>query len=120
MRTAEDVIVSPADTLRETERRLAAQYGAGKVPKLLDAEDLECEDTADVEHWVEVYTELLDFTRSLMETASSSRTSAASDRASEQASSDLRALAYRARVQELHLTYWSDRLQALRAASDRT
>ena len=103
--------------LRQSERLLAAQYGADGPPKLIDSEDLECEDPADVEHWVAVYTELVDFTRSLLETAPSPAESVGGPSTPEHASCDLRALMLLARVQELHLTYWTERRDRLRSES---
>lgn len=112
-----DLLVKSGATLRETERLLAVEYGAERLPKLLDAWDLECEDLADVEHWVKVYTELADFTRGLLETCSSSGPPAAGSPVSDQAPSDPRALMLQARLQELHLSYWVERLHRLRTES---
>lgn len=111
------VLVTSGATLRETERLLALEYGAEELPKLLDAEELECDDLADVEHWVKVYTELADFTRGLLETCSSSGAPVAGSPASDEAPSDPRALMLQARLQELHLRYWVERLDRLRTES---
>lgn len=105
-------------TLRQTEYVLALQYGAEGPPKRLAGEDLECDDRADVEHWVKVYTELVDFTRSLLDVASSPGASDAGNPASGRGPSDRRALKLQARVQELHLRYWTDRLNHLGQEAD--
>lgn len=96
------------DGLRKVERLLAVQYGAN--PPNLDGEDLECNDLADVEYWVQVYTDLVEFTRGLMETDSSGPSPAGGQRPSERT-----ALLLQAQVQDLHLSYWRDRLTRLRA-----
>lgn len=107
-----DVSVNSVEMLRQAERLLAAQYGAEDPPKPIDAEDLECDDPADVEHWVEVYTELVAFTRGLLEEGSSAGASAAGN-----SPCDHRALTLQAHIQELHLTYWIERRNRLRAES---
>lgn len=103
------------EMVRERERLLAIQYGAEEMPKRLVGEDLECDDPADVEHWVEIYTELVGFTHSLLE-AATQEGSVFGDCVSDRAP-DLRALTLRARVQELHLNYWLERLNRIRADS---
>lgn len=98
-----------ARVLREQQRLLAAEYGAAE-PTPVEGEDLECDDIADVEHWVDVYSELVDFTRSLLESASTGSAGAGSATPDQ----ELRGLMLQAQVQELHLTYWVDRLNRLR------
>ncbi len=87
---------------RGQERLLAAEYGV-EEPRAEEGEDLECDDVADVEHWVQVYSELADLTRGLLESGS-----ARSD-------GQLRLLMLQAQVRELHLTYWVNRLNRLRS-----
>lgn len=101
--------------LREQQRLLAAEYGVTD-PGLVEGEDLECEDIADVEHWVDVYSRLVDLTRSLLELASAESREARSP-GPDRVPGDLRALMVRAQVQELHLTYWVNRLNHLREGS---
>lgn len=117
---AEAGFVKSWEMLQQTERLLALQYGADGPPKRLDDEDLQCDDMADVEHWVRVYTELVDFTRSLLDAASSPGASGAGGRIQGRSPSELRALMLQARVQELHLTYWTERLKHLHQESDST
>lgn len=104
------------EVLRQRERLLAVQYGVDHPPKGLDGEDLECDDLADAEHWVKVYTELADFTRSLLESASPG--APAGHPGSDRSSGDLTALMLAARVHELHLAYWVNRLNGLRMECD--
>ena len=111
----QDVVVMSGETLRHTERLLAAQYGADVPPKLLDANDLESDDLFDAEHWVKVYTELVEFTRGLLDAASGQVESGEGNPASDEPPCDLRALRLAAEVQQLHLTFWLDRLHRLRA-----
>lgn len=112
-----DVSVNSVERLRQAERQLAAQYGAEGPPKPIDAEDLECDDLADVEHWVEVYAELVAFTRGLLEEGSSTGASPAGGSAGDHTRCDRKALALQAHIQELHLNYWIDRLNRLRTES---
>jgi hypothetical protein len=104
-----------AHVLRERERLLASEYGVGDPPEALDGEDLESNELPDVEYWVDVYTQLVDFTRSLL--SASPVPAGAGDSWSDQAPFDLRALMLQAQVQELHLTYWVDRLNGIRRES---
>lgn len=106
--------MSWGEILRHRERLLAVQYGAEYPPKGPDGEDLECDDVADVEHWVKVYTELVDFTRGLLADASPPAP-AEGHPARGEAGSHMRALTLLARVQELHLIYWVSRLDQLRS-----
>lgn len=108
-------VVKSEEVLRYRERLLAVEYGAAGPPKGLDGEDFECTDVADVEHWVKVYTELVEFTRGLLDAPPGP--SGAGDLGSSQGHCDLRALALQARVQELHLCYWVNRLDQLRNGS---
>ncbi len=101
-----------AAALRERERLLAHEYGLGGPPESLDGEDLESHELADVEFWVDVYTQLVDFTRSLLSAAPEAPVGAGP--AADPAGGDLRASMLHAQVQELHLTYWVDQLNRLR------
>lgn len=119
MRNKEDAeFVKAWEMLRQKERLLALEYGAEEPPRRLAEEDLECDDRADVEHWVKVYTELVDFTRSLLDVASSPGASDAGSPVSGRGPNDLRSLMLQARVQELHLRYWTDRLNHLGQEAD--
>ena len=104
-----------ARVLREQQRLLAAEYGVGE-PRPVEGEDLESDGIAEVLHWVEVYSELAEYTRSRLESAS-----AAATEVPDRAPTDLRMLMLQAQIQELHLTYWVNRLNRLRgqSASDR-
>lgn len=118
MRNREEAeFVKARDVLRHTEHLLALEYGAEAPPKRLAEEDLECDSVADVEHWVKVYTELVDFTRSLLDAASAGG-SGARGPVSRRGPDDLRALTLQARVQELHLGYWTERLSRLQQEAD--
>lgn len=102
-----------ARVLREQERLLAAEYGLDE-PRTVEGEDLESVDIADVEHWIDVYSRLVELTRTLLE-ARSAEPSSAGSATSERASDDLRGLMLQAQLQELHLTYWVNRLNRLRS-----
>lgn len=105
--------MEPARVLREQQHLLAVEFGAGD-PGFVEGENLESDDIADAEHWVDVYSELVDLTRSLLESASTGSPGAAGP-TPEEASTDLRALMLQAQIRELHLTYWVNRLNRLRA-----
>lgn len=107
---------TPADELRRDEYLLAGQYRTRYSAKRLDDEDLDCEDLADAEHWVEVYRELLEFTRSVLEEDLPGASIVEIPRP-DQALTGLRALMLQAQVQQLHLTYWVGRLDQLRRES---
>lgn len=104
--------MDPARVLREQQRLLAAETGVGEPPPL-EGEDLDSGDIADIEHWVDVYSALVTFTRSLLESASAESPDGV-DPAPDQTPYDLRVLMLQAQVQELHLTYWVNRLNRLR------
>lgn len=114
-REEEVALEEAAHTLRERERLLANEYGVGEPPEALDGEDLESDELADVEYWVDVYTQLVDFTRSLLSASPGDKS--AGDTWSDQTQFDLRAVMLQAQVQELHLTYWVDRLNRMRRES---
>lgn len=97
--------MDPAQLLRERERQLIAEYPASHPPQAFDGEDLQCEDSATVEHWVGVYTELVDFVHSLVKPSSPDHPP--------QAPPAPRAIELQARILELHLAYWTDRLNRL-------
>ena len=78
------------------------EYGASRPPSSLGGEDLECDDPRDARHWIGVYTELLGFVHELMQHQSSER-----------GESEMRAMTLQARVIELHLAFWTDRLRRL-------
>lgn len=107
------------ETLRHAEQRLAARYGADGPPKLLDADDLDSYDPADVEHWVKVYTELVEFTSGLLHGVPAGGGSASGAPVSGPAPLDRRALMLLVEVQQLHLTFWLDRLNGHRPESRR-
>ena len=89
--------------LREMERLLATEYGVEHTPNSPDSDDLESDDVEDAEHWVQVFTELMEFGHTMRETAS-------------EAPLDQRcALALQAKLHELHLAYWASRLDRARA-----
>lgn len=100
------------ESLPEKEPPLVVRYGVDHCPIRFDGEDLECEDLVEVRHWVAVYTELLEFTRSVL-VASAPEASVGGDLASDPASAGRRALMLQAQVQELHLRHWTGRLQRL-------
>jgi hypothetical protein len=110
--STKEVLVDPADRLRERERRLVTKYGGDHPPKSFDGEDLQSEDPADAEHWVGVYSELVQFMHSLIEAASQ----ASPDQAPP--GNGLRGLRLQAQVLELHLAYWTDRLNGLSGIPD--
>lgn len=98
--------MEPARVLRDQERLLAVEYGVGE-PGPVEGEDLESDDIADAEHWVDVYSELVELSRGLLESASAG-SPGPGDPAPDPA------LMLQAQVQELHLTYWVNRLNRLR------
>jgi len=101
--------------LLEQQHLLAVEYGADE-PRPVEGEDLESADIADAEHWVDVYSGLVDFTCGLLE--SGPRASGdADDPAPGRSPDDLRPLMLQAQVQELHLTFWVNRLNRLRTQS---
>ena len=106
------------DTLRERERLLAFRYGLGEGRRRrFDGEDLACNDLAEVERWVEVYTELVEFTHSALEAALPEASSVAADPEPDDPPTEWRPLMLQARAQELHLSYWASRLDRLRTKS---
>ncbi|MBO0743909.1 MAG: hypothetical protein J2P43_02735 [Candidatus Dormibacteraeota bacterium] len=106
--------MDPAQLLRERERRLAAEYRASHPPRAFDGEDLQCQDLETAEHWVGVYTELVDFVHSLVTPLSLEHPS----RAPGEPSPTQRAIELQAGLLELHLAYWTDRLDRLREHPD--
>lgn len=100
--------MEPARVLREQQRLLAAEYGVGEPPPV-EGEDLESDGMDDAEHWIDVYSELVEYTRNVLESASRRSPGAPPH--------DLRLLMLQAQVQELHLTYWVNRLNRLRGRS---
>lgn len=107
--------MEPVHVLREQQRLLAAEYGVGEPPPL-DGEDLESADIADVEHWIDVYSELVELTRTLLASAATGPPGAGPPKPG-QVPEDLRFLMLQAQVQELHLTYWVNLLNRLRSKS---
>lgn len=106
-----------ARTLRKRERLLANEYGVGDPPEPLDGEDLESEQLPDLEYWVDVYAQLVDFTRSLLSASPEAVVDGDGEGHLDEPPDDLRALMLQAQVQELHLSYWVDRLNRLRKDS---
>lgn len=102
--------MDPAQLLRERERRLVAEYPASHPPKAFDGEDLKSEDPRTVEHWVAVYSELVDFVHSIVGPGCHEGPAAASGGTPD----SLPAIELEARVLELHLAYWNDRRAGLR------
>lgn len=101
--------MDPAELLREQEGRLVAEYRASHPPRAFDGEDLQSEDLATAEHWVGVYTELVDFVHSLP-----SLSPGDPDQSPVGTPRIPPAIDLQARVLELHLAYWTDRLRRLR------
>ena len=95
--------MDPTQLLRERECRLMAEYRASRAPRAFDWEDLQCEDPAIIKHWVDVYTELVEFAHSVIGPASA-------DRPSGEGPKRQSALELQTRVLELHLAYWTGRL----------
>lgn len=107
----EEWTLDPAKVLRNQELRLAREYGASQPPRpLLGGEDLECDDPRDARHWVRVYTELAQFMHALIEEQSPGLLD---DPTPEPRSlpAGVRAMTLQARVLELHLSYWTERLR---------
>lgn len=107
----EELTLDAAKVLRDQERDLAMEYGASRPPHpLLGGEDLECDDPRDARHWIGVYTELVQFMRALIEEQSSG---SLDDPTLEprRLPAGVRAMTLQARVLELHLSYWTERLR---------
>lgn len=104
--------MDPADRLREREQRLATKYGGDHPPRSFDGENLQSEDPGDAEHWVDVYTELVAFMHTLIESVSAASPEQATTGAARRADG-LRGLRLQCRILELHLSYWTDRLNRL-------
>lgn len=104
--------MDPAQRLRERERHLVTKYGGDHPPRSFDGENLQSEDPHDAEHWVDVYTELVGFMHTLIESAS--QVSADQEATGTGRHADgLRGLRLQCKILELHLTYWTDRLNRL-------
>lgn len=110
--TPEEPTLDPAKALRDQERLLASEYGASRPPHALGGEDLECDDPRDARHWVAVYSELVTFAHGLIEEHSPGWLA---DRSCDplRLPESVRAMTLHARVLELHLAYWTDRLRRL-------
>lgn len=104
--------MDPAERLREGERRLAIKYGGEHPPRSFDGEDLQSDDPADAEHWVGVYVELIQFMETLIESASSVP-SGRFPTGGAPTADGLHGLRLQAQILELHLTYWTERLNGL-------
>lgn len=102
--------MDPIEVLRQRERLLAVRYGADHAPDVLDGEDLQSDDPADAEHWVQVYTELVDFLR----TVGPASGAPLADRTETPAVQERRAMRLERKVHELRLAFWTDRLERLR------
>lgn len=102
--------MDPAKVLRDQERLLAREYGASHAPHPLGGEDLECDDPRDARHWVRVYTELVEFVHGLIEEQSSRRIDDPNLNPGRLPAA-MRAMTLQARVLELHLAYWTERLR---------
>jgi hypothetical protein len=106
--------VDPAERLRERERRLLSKYGGTHPPRSFDGENLQSEDPRDAEHWVGVYTELVQFIHTLIESAAEASPGHATPEPGRQ-TNGVRGMRLQAQVLELHLAFWTDRLNRLRA-----
>lgn len=104
--------MDPAQLLRQRERRLVREYGAGHPHRAFGGEDLGSEDLEDVEHWVAVYTELVQFMQNLIDSASQAAAGPPAE-----GDDPLRGMTIQTRCLELHLNFWSDKLSRLRASS---
>lgn len=112
--------MDPAKVLRDQERLLAMEYGATHTPHPLGGEDLDCEDPRDASHWVRVYSELVEFMEGLLEEQRARAIDDPADPAlqADQLPAAMRAMTLQARVLELHLAYWTQRLARLGGGSD--
>jgi hypothetical protein len=91
----------------------AAALDAVEPERLLDGEDEHTAYIDDAIHWTKVYTELLDFKRSLL-TLAEQRVPAMDDDASlEVKETDLKVLKAEAVRFERRLAFWDDRVRAL-------
>jgi len=102
----------------DSNRRLP---GEGDAEPLLLGEDPESEYVDDVEHWLNVYSELLDFKRFMIDGATARarelRTKTAKD---EVEKTDLRVARAEAERFARRLAYWRGRLDALKKAHPRS
>ncbi len=99
-----------------TEGRKAA-LNAVEPERLLEGED---EDTAyldDAVHWAKVYTELLDFKRSLLSVAEHRITTMHDDAGLEVEETDLKVLKAEAARFARRLDFWQERITALQGSS---
>jgi hypothetical protein len=117
----------------EAQEDSEADHGSARVPDHLEARDaaldaveperlLEGEDehTAyvdDAVHWTKVYTELLDFKRSLLTVAEQELQSMDDDAGSEVKDTDLKVLRAEAARFERRLDFWQERADQLKARS---
>ncbi|HEX4212665.1 MAG TPA: hypothetical protein VIA06_04980 [Candidatus Dormibacteraeota bacterium] len=85
----------------------AADKSRGRPGRLLPGEDLAAADLENARHWTDVYTELVDFTRRLLNAASASE-EVPLLRVMENAR-DQTLRQHELRRLELHLAFWSER-----------
>lgn len=109
--------MDPAKVLRDQERLLAMEYGANLPSRPLGGEDLECDDPSDAKHWVQVYAELAEFMRALVQEQSPARLDDPT-REPRPLPADVRAMMLQVRVLELHLSYWTERLRRFGETDD--
>jgi hypothetical protein len=107
-----------AETLREREHLLAFRYGAAeRRRRSLDGDHLASDDLAEVERWVAIYSELAEFTHGALEAAVPGAPPVVAGSVPDDPLAGLKLLILQARLQELHLSYWTSRLERLRTES---
>ena len=86
--------------------------------RLLDGEDENSQHLDDAEHWVKVYTELLEFKRAVLATTEKHVGTMDADASLEVQKTDLQALHAEALRFERRLVYWRGRVSALQEKAD--
>ena len=94
-----------------------AALDAVEPERLLDGEDEHTAYLEDAVHWAKVYTELLDFKRSLMAVSAHELQSMGDAAESEVKDTDLKVLRAEAARFERRLSFWQERADELRARS---
>ena len=84
----------------------------------MSGEDIQSEDAADAEHWVSVYAELVDFSRTVAERSDEMQSQGGTSGLAQDPNQAR--LTLQSKVQELHLAYWVERLNRLREQRGRT
>lgn len=95
----------------------AAALDAVEPERLLEGEDEHTAYVDDAIHWTKVYTELLDFKRSLLTVAEHRVPAMDDDASSEVKETDLKVLKAEAARFERRLAFWQDRVRALGTGS---